>query len=146
MEQGDPHRGGLRPLALRQLEQQAALGGRQALDRDGGDLSAAQRPDKADEQNGAVAQPPQVMGDRRQDLAEDGVGGVGDLAAGLAGRGRGPGDPGERLGDPDIVGARGQAGGAVEGAEGGAAQHEGGGGEAAGPLAGQEATGAYAGP
>jgi hypothetical protein len=52
--QGDPHSGGLRALCLRQIKHEAALGR-----------------GEADDQQGAVAQAAQVVGDRREQRAEE---------------------------------------------------------------------------
>ena len=69
------------------------------LDPDRRQLGAAQRAGEADQQQGAVAQPDQVVGDAGQDLAQD-LGGGGELLRRqLAGVGGFAMDAGQGCGD-----------------------------------------------
>ena len=85
-----------------------------SLDRDPGQLGAAERPGEAQQQQRPVAQPGQVVADRRQDLAQDADLGrefrPGTLAC-LLGQ---PVEPGKGLGDRRRGGGGGAAGEVVQ--------------------------------
>ena len=97
----------------------------EALDPDRRQFGTAERAGEADQQQGAVAQPGQVIGDAGQDLAQD-IGGGGELLGRqLAGIGGFAMDAGQGGGDVGFGGGHRQAGDEVQGADGGTAELDG---------------------
>ncbi len=138
--QGDGDRGGLGSLAAGQGEPEAAVGALEVGHPDAGKLGAAQSAGEPHQQQRPVAEAGQAAGrarvDRngRQELAQHGQG----RRALLDGVGRVAADAGQGFGHMGVLGRRGAAGGPVQEADGGTAQVEGVGGEAAVALLGQE--------
>ena len=125
-------------LRARQGQAQAALARLDVLDPDRRQFGAAQRAGEADQQQGAVAQPCEVVGHACQDLAQD-VGGGGELLGRqLAGIGGGAMNAGQGGRDVGFRGGHRQAGDEVQVADGGAAQFDGVDGQATSALGGEE--------
>ncbi len=104
----------------------------------GGGPSPRQGSREADQQQRAIAQPDEVIADRRQELAQDLGGGGEFLGRQLAAIGGVAADPGHGLGDMRLGGRHRAAGDEVQVAQGGAAQVDGIDAEAAAALGGQK--------
>ena len=125
-------------LGERQGEAQPARGGFQVLHPDRRQLGPAQRAGEADQQQGAVAQPAQVVADRGEDLAQHADRGGEFLRREFAALGGVAADAGQRLADHRLGGRHRAAGEVVQIADRGAAQVDRVDGEAALALGGEE--------
>ena len=109
-------------LGAGQGELQAAVALLEVVDPDGGEFAAAQGAGEADQQQGAVAQAAQIVGDQGDDVAQQFDGGGEFLLRGLAMVGGVAADAGDGLGDPRLGGRHRAAGDEVQVADGGAAE------------------------
>ena len=136
--EGNGHRRGLLAFGLRQGKSDAAFGGLEVIGPDRGEFGTPQRAGEAHQDERAVAQAAQIVPDRREQPAHDGRGRRDLLARDLAAVGGVPADAGDGFRHANVVGGHRAAGGAVQIADGGAAEFDGVGREPAAALAGEE--------